>query len=144
MPEIARKHQEHFFAEVDETGLGAVDAVADSGAPSTLWSEAWHKLRRRPLFWISAGLIALVVIVAVFPGMFTSQSPRYCLLENSLGDGRAGHPFGFDRQGCDIYTRVIYGARPSVLVGVLTTIAVTILGTAIVVSTPTSTEGRAP
>jgi len=130
MPE-ARKHQEHFFAEVDETGLGAVDAVADSGAPSTLWSEAWQKLRRRPLFWASAGLIALVVLVALFPGWFTSQDPRYCLLENSLGDSSAGHPFGFDRQGCDIYSRVIYGARPSVLVGVLTTIAVTILGTAI-------------
>lgn len=130
MPEI-RQHQEHFFADVDETGLGAVDAVADSGAPSTLWSEAWQKLRRRPLFWISAGLIALVVVVALFPGLFTSQSPRYCLLENSLGDSTAGHPFGFDRQGCDIYSRVIYGARPSVLVGVLTTIAVTIIGTAI-------------
>ena len=41
-----------------------------------------------------------------------------------------GHPFGFDRQGCDIYARTIYGARASVTVGVFTTIAVTIMGAA--------------
>ncbi|MEV6324970.1 hypothetical protein AB0M45_27880, partial [Nocardia sp. NPDC051787] len=27
----------------------------------------------------------------------------------------AGHPFGFDKQGCDIYARTVYGARASVL-----------------------------
>lgn len=123
--------QEHFFAELDETGLGAVDAVQDSGAPSTLWSEAWRKLRRRPLFWISAALIVLVCAVALAPGLFTSQNPRFCQLSDSLGNARAGHPFGFNRQGCDIYSRVIYGARPSVTVGVLATLAVVILGTAI-------------
>nr|NLD41367.1 ABC transporter permease [Actinomycetales bacterium] len=121
----------HFFAELDETGLGAVDAVADSGAPSTLWSEAWRKLRRRPLFWVSAILIVFVIVVAAFPGLFASQNPRFCLLENSLGSPEPGHPFGFDRQGCDLYSRVIHGARPSVMVGLLTTIAVTLLGTTI-------------
>lgn len=126
-----RRHQEHFFAELDETGLGAVDAVQDSGAPSTLWSEAWHKLRRRPMFWISAVLIVVVCAVALFPGLFSSTDPRFCQLSNSLGAAQPGHPFGFDRQGCDVYSRVIYGARPSVLVGVLTTLAVTVLGTAI-------------
>ena len=126
-----RLSQEHFFAELDETGLGAVDAVQDSGAPSTLWSEAWRKLRRRPLFWISAVLIVLVCAVAVAPGLFTSQNPRFCQLSDSLGDVRAGHPFGFNRQGCDIYSRVVYGARPSVMVGVLATMAVVIIGTAV-------------
>jgi oligopeptide transport system permease protein len=128
-PVATRRHQEHFFAELDETGLGAVDAVDDSGAPSSLWSEAWHKLRRRPLFWIAAAIITVVVVVALFPTLFTSQDPRFCELANSLGAPTAGHPFGFDKQGCDIYSRVIYGARPSVTVGVLTTLAVLIIGT---------------
>ncbi|TRW45331.1 ABC transporter permease [Georgenia yuyongxinii] len=130
-PLATRRHQEHFFAELDETGLGAVDAVADTGAPSNLWTEAWQKLRRRPLFWISAVIIVLVLAVAAFPSLFTSQDPRTCNLSDSFGEPTAGHIFGFDRQGCDIYSRVIYGARASVTVGVLTTIAVVIIGTVV-------------
>lgn len=130
-PANVRLHQEHFFASVDETGLGAVDAVADSGAPSSMFSEAWQKLRRRPMFWISSLIILLVITVAAFPSLFTSLDPRFCQLGNSLDGPTAGHPFGFDRQGCDIYSRVIYGARPSVLVGVLTTIAVVLIGTVV-------------
>ncbi|MEE6273068.1 ABC transporter permease [Georgenia wangjunii] len=130
-PVAARRSQEHFFAELDESGLGAVDAVAESGAPSSLWSEAWRKLRRRPIFWVSAVLIVLVSLVAAFPTLFTAQDPRFCELANSLGVSSPGHPFGFDRQGCDLYARVIHGARPSVMVGVLTTVAVLLIGTAV-------------
>src|SRR5699024_11475091 len=50
------------------------------------------------------------------------------VLANSYGGPQAGHPFGFDQQGCDVYGRVGYGARASVSVGVLTTIGVVILG----------------
>lgn len=127
----AREGQEHFIAPGDETGLGAVDAVADDSAPASQWAVAWRYLRRRPLFWISAGLIVLALVVAIAPGLFTSVDPRACALSNSLGGPEAGHPFGFDRQGCDIYARTVYGARASVAVGVLTTVAVVVIGTLI-------------
>src|SRR5699024_11654638 len=45
-----RRGQDHYIAETDETGLGAVDAVKDESAPSSQWTEAWRYLRRRPLF----------------------------------------------------------------------------------------------
>ncbi|HLT83860.1 MAG TPA: ABC transporter permease [Phototrophicaceae bacterium] len=130
-PRAQRRGQEHFFAELDEEGLGAVDAVAETGAPSTMWGEAWRKLRRRPLFWVASAIILLVCTVALFPTLFTSQDPKYCLLENSLGTPQPGHPFGFDRQGCDLYARVIHGARSSVSVGVLTTALALVLGTVV-------------
>jgi oligopeptide transport system permease protein len=129
MPDApVRQHQEHFFAALDDTPLEVVDRVDETGAPASLWADAWRSLRRRPLFWIAAVLIVLVVVVAAFPRLFTSLDPRFCELGNSLGSPAAGHPFGYDFQGCDIYARTIYGARASVSVGVLATIAVVLVG----------------
>ncbi|MGV0367582.1 ABC transporter permease [Corynebacterium aurimucosum] len=123
--------QEHFVSETDETGLGAVDAVKDESAPSSQWGEAWRYLRRRPLFWIAAVMILVAILLAIAPGLFTSTDPRLCELSKSLAPAEPGHPFGFNRQGCDIYARVIYGARASVAVGVLTTLLVVVLGSMI-------------
>lgn len=124
-------NQVRFVAETDETGLGAVDAVSDESAPTSQWGQAWRSLRRRPLFWVSAVLILVAVAMALVPGLFTSTDPRLCVLAESLGDPRSGHPFGFDRQGCDIFARTIYGARASVAVGILTTALVVLIGTTI-------------
>ena len=124
-----RAGQDHYVSDIDETGLGAVDAVPDEGAPSSMWGEAWKRLRVRPLFWFAAIIIFVAIMISLFPSLFTSQDPRYCVLSRSLGAPELwSHPFGFDKQGCDIYSRVIYGARASVSVGVLTTIAVVIIG----------------
>ncbi|MCL2454086.1 MAG: ABC transporter permease [Micrococcales bacterium] len=128
---VARPDQEHQVAPPDVVTLGEVDAVDETEAPASLWVEAWRELRRRVLFWVSAAIIVLVVLVALFPGLFARQDPRYCVLTRSLGGPEAGHPFGFDFQGCDIYARTIFGAQASVTVGVLTTLLVAILGTAV-------------
>lgn len=124
-----RPGQERYVAPVDEGGLGAVDAVRTDDAPTSLWRDAWHQMRSRWLFWISAVIIVLVVLVAIFPGLFTSVDPRSCNLSLALEGPQAGHPFGFDRQGCDIYSRTVYGARASVVVGVLATTMVVVIGT---------------
>lgn len=132
--ERTRKGQTHFVSDIDETGLGAVDAVADESAPSSMWGEAWKNLRTRPLFWISAAIILVAVLMSVFPSLFTRSNPYAvgaCDLTNSLSDPTSGHIFGFTYQGCDIYSRVVYGARASVAVGVLTTIAVVLIGGAL-------------
>jgi oligopeptide transport system permease protein len=126
-----RPHQAHFFAELDSTGLGVIDSVDESAPPTSLWRDAWQNLRGRPIFWVSAALILLVIVVAAIPSLFTSVDPTSCHLENSLAPSSAGHPFGYERQGCDVYARVIYGARASVTVGVLTTLLVVIAGAVI-------------
>ncbi|MDO5726739.1 MAG: ABC transporter permease [Bowdeniella nasicola] len=123
--------QPRFVADDDETGLGAVDAVAIDGSPTSLWGEAWTNLRRRPLFWISAVMIIFVTLLAFTPWLFTSTDPEFCELGSSLKGPTDGHPFGFNRQGCDIYARAIYGARASVTVGIFATTAVVILGSII-------------
>ena len=44
--------------------------------PLGMWGEAWRRMRRRPVFWASMAIIALVTVVALFPGLFTSVDPR--------------------------------------------------------------------
>ncbi len=120
--------QEHFVSDIDETGLGAVDAVADDRAPSSMWGEAWKYLRKRVLFWVAAAIILLCVVMAAVPQLFTSLDPKFCELSNSMALPSKGHIFGFDRQGCDIFARTVYGAQASVIVGLLTTLVVVFIG----------------
>lgn len=120
--------QEHFVNEVDESGLGAVDAVADESAPSSVWGEAWRQLRKRVLFWVSAVIILTTVLMAFVPSLFTSVDPSYCVLEKSLAGPEAGHYLGYTFQGCDIYSRIIYGARASLAVGLFSTLLSVLIG----------------
>lgn len=120
--------QERFVAPVDEDSLQEVDAVDTHAPSSSLLADTWRSLRRNPLFFISTALILFIVVVALFPRLFTHTDPIYCELGNSLQPARAGHPFGFDLQGCDIYARVIYGTRTSVSIGVLATLLVVLIG----------------
>jgi oligopeptide transport system permease protein len=120
--------QTHYVADLQDTPLLTTDRVDESAPPGGLWSEAWRLLRRRPLFIISSVIIVLLVIMAVAPGLFASQDPTHCELQNSLAGSRSGHLFGFNTQGCDIYSRVVHGARASVSVGVLSTLISVLVG----------------
>jgi len=44
-------------------------------APAGMWLEAWRRLRRRPLFWISVFIILLVLLVAAFPVCSPTWTP---------------------------------------------------------------------
>ncbi|HEU4756201.1 MAG TPA: ABC transporter permease [Agromyces sp.] len=129
MPSNTRPTQTHFVAPLEETPLVAIDSVKAEGKPTNLWTDAWKDVRRRPMFWISAALILIVVIVALFPGWFTQVPPNNdCQLANSNGGPQPGHPLGFTRQGCDIYSRIIHGTSTSLSVGIIVTVLVAFLG----------------
>ena len=121
--------QAHFVAELEDTPVAPVDRLDESQKARSTWADAWDSMRRRPMFWISSVLILIIALVALFPGMFTSVSPNLgCQLANSNGAPTAGHPFGFTRQGCDVYARTIFGTQASVTVGLLATALVTLIG----------------
>jgi ABC-type dipeptide/oligopeptide/nickel transport system permease subunit len=98
-----------------------------SGRRGSLWADAWRELRHNPLFLVSGLLILLFVVMAIAPQLVTDGDPYSCSLSRSLRGPSAEHWFGFDLQGCDYYTRVVYGARNSIVIGVtVTTCAVAI------------------
>lgn len=80
-----------------------------------------------PQFWIPGSIIAVLILISLFPapfaGLFGNGDPRVCDLLNSGGEPTKGHPFGFDVQGCDLYANVIYGANPSITIGIVVTVS---------------------
>ena len=111
----------------DPVGAEPHEQDTSEGARS-LWSDAWGELRRNPLFWVAAALITLFVLMAVVPQLFTRTDPDLADLSRSLEKPSGRAWFGMDRQGYDVYARTIYGARSSILVGVMTTAATLIVG----------------
>ena len=81
---------------------------------------------RNPLFVIATAVIALMLALAIAPGAFAGLfghgDPHACDLASSNLGPRSGHPFGFDQQGCDLYANVIHGTRPSIVIGLTTTL----------------------
>lgn len=97
-------------------------------APRSLRADAWIELRRKPLFWISASIIALFVLMAIWPSLFTNTDPREAFLSQARETPNSEAWFGRDMQGYDIYSRCIYGARASILVGLFASLGVAVFG----------------
>ncbi|MER6425803.1 ABC transporter permease [Streptomyces sp. NPDC001137] len=99
-----------------------------AGRPRSLWSDAWRDLRRNPVFIVSALVILFLVVISLWPSLIASGNPLKCDLAKAQEGSQPGHPFGYDGQGCDVYTRTVYGTRISISVGVLATLGVALLG----------------
>jgi peptide/nickel transport system permease protein len=92
-------------------------------APQGLWRDAWHRLRRNPAALVGFGLVATFVLVALLAPWLAPHGPR----EQNLSLIREGccpgpsidHWFGVDALGRDELSRVLYGARYSLLIGVV-------------------------
>lgn len=107
---------------------GPVSGQELTGAPRSLWGDAWHELMRRPLFLFAAFVALVFIVMAAFPGLFTSVDPEFADLSKSM-EGPSGEAwFGYDLQGRDVFARTIYGAQPSIVVGVLAVGIATVFG----------------
>jgi len=93
-------------------------------APSGgLLSEAWVRLRRNPGAIVGFTLVGLFVVVALFAPLIAPEDPRAGDLSRLSGrccpGPSAEHLFGVDQQGRDQLSRIVYGARFSLLIGVV-------------------------
>lgn len=102
--------------------------VPKTEKPRGLWSMAWRDLRRQPLFIVASTLILFLLVVAAFPQWFTSVDPVEQVLSRARQEPSASAWFGYDTFGRDIFARTIYGARASIVVGILSTLLTVLLG----------------
>ena len=92
------------------------------------WSQAWRRFRANRIAVGGLMVILLLVILAVFAPLFSPYDPINDVFRGMRGVGpTAAHPFGYDHLGRDLLSRVIFGTRVALLVGLIATgISVTI------------------
>jgi peptide/nickel transport system permease protein len=92
-------------------------------APSGLWREAWHRLIRNPGAIVGALFVAVFLVCAFFAPLIAPDNPgdqNLSLIAKGCCPGpSAHHLFGVDLLGRDMFSRIIYGARISLLIGVV-------------------------
>jgi peptide/nickel transport system permease protein len=92
-------------------------------APTGLWRDAWSRLRRNPGAIVGMCLVGLFVLVAIFAPLIAPEDPVEGDLSRLGGSCCPGpsldHWFGVDQQGRDEFSRIVYGARYSLVIGVV-------------------------
>jgi peptide/nickel transport system permease protein len=92
-------------------------------APSGLWSDAWRRLRHNPAAIVGFVLVGIFLFVAIFAPLIAPEDPRSGDLSRLSGSCCPGpsvdYWFGLDQQGRDVFSRIVYGARYSLLIGIV-------------------------
>lgn len=114
---------------VGEAGLpgGPPSGVPDGeGRGLSLWRGALHRLRRNHSAVVGALIVLAFVVVAAIAPWLTPYEPGSAQWSNrvtptSVPGPSEGHLLGLDRFGSDLYTQLLFGARQSLVYGVVST-----------------------
>ncbi len=125
--EPAQRHAE-LDAPSQEERASSVTVTADLRKDA---SAAWHLPRIQPSLVLACLILALAVLWALVPGIFTVYDPIQGLPGQHLGPPTAAHLLGTDSLGRDLYARIVYGAVHS-LSGALAAVGIALVaGTAL-------------
>ena len=95
-------------------------------------SQAWRRFRANRMALVGLGFILFLVIIAVFADYIAPYDPIDDVFRGMRGVGPSWkHPFGFDHLGRDLLSRVIYGTRVALIVGLASTGLAVLLGVSI-------------
>jgi ABC-type dipeptide/oligopeptide/nickel transport system permease subunit len=105
-----------------DAGQLAHPATATASSPiaverRTPRQEAWRRFKRNDLA-LAGGIIAvLLILAALFAAVIAPHDPNATAIRDKLEGPSWEHPFGTDSLGRDIFSRIIYGSRVSLQVG---------------------------
>ncbi len=88
-------------------------------AGQSLLNIAWRQLRRNPAAMTGLAIIIALIVIAIFAPFIAPYDPLQQNFRKALQPPSAEHLFGTDDVGRDILSRVIYGARISLRVGLI-------------------------
>ena len=101
-----------------DEGFAAAPARPQILTPPPARPRAIRAVSEHPTLWIGAGLLALMALVALFAPLIAGQDPSAINPAMRVKDPSSEAWFGTDMMGRDIFARVVYGARVSLIVGV--------------------------
>ena len=94
------------------------------------WRVVLRQLKHEPLAMISAGVLLVLVIAAVFAPWLAPADPfKASMLKRLLPIGSPGYLLGTDELGRDMLTRLMYGGRLSLLMGIVPVFSAFFIGT---------------
>jgi ABC-type dipeptide/oligopeptide/nickel transport system permease subunit len=96
---------------------------------SSLWRDAWHRMIRNKLAVLGMIIVAVFVLTAIFAD-FIAPYGQSEVVHFTLKETRPSwhFPMGIDQNGRDVFSRIVYGARVSLLVGVVAQLIVLGIG----------------
>ena len=102
-----------------------------AAAPSSLWRDAVKRFCKNKTAVVALCVLVLMALAAIFADVLTPYGPYDSELSQVKVGPSWAHPFGCDENGRDILTRILYGARISLSVGIISVLISTIIGSAI-------------
>ena len=107
----------------------AIDALPKSESPT--WRRFRESFRRHPTAIAGGVVLLLMILIAIFAPWLGSVDPQAVTPIRRLKPPSAEFWFGSDMLGRDVYSRVLYGARVSLTVGIAVALLSTLVGLAI-------------
>jgi oligopeptide transport system permease protein len=93
----------------------------------SLWQDAMSRLKQNHLAVFGLGVVIFLILIAIFADLIAPYSYEEQNLALGASPPSADHWLGTDTLGRDLFTRILYGSRISLMVGILaTTVALTI------------------
>ena len=106
----------------------AIDDIAQAEQGTSLWKDAWLRLRKNHLAVFGLVILALFVIIALLTPWIAPYSYQAQDLELGASGPSAAHWLGTDIFGRDLMTQIMYGGRISLAVGFVATAVALLIG----------------
>ncbi len=105
--------------DFERIGPSSLAAQTMDRPATTYWQDAWRRLKQNKLAMAGLVVIGLIALLALVGPLFSPYSYSDQVLADANQTPSAAHWFGTDNLGRDLFTRILYGARISLSIGVV-------------------------
>src|ERR1700733_15967999 len=116
-------------AVLDHPHADAEEQAAPALKVRGYWASVGYRLRYDPITMFFGLVVLLIILAAIFAPLLAPFDPyKKSVVLRLKPFGYRGHPLGTDELGRDLLSRLIYGGRSSLLMGLIPVCIATVLG----------------